>query len=143
MALGEFIAETGLRIFLEIVFHGFAYWTGFIVLKVLSFGTLALAPLATLGERNRGKKKIDRGIWLHRPAQGKALKAEVTCVAGIACWIALAFAIHAAIGGTAKAGTSPSPAEARPQVQDGWKAEASGPLKSCSPGSASNRSAAS
>lgn len=97
MPLGEFIAEIGLRIVFEIVFYGVAYWTGFIALKILSFGILNLAPLMTIEEKNRSKKRkkeIDWSIWLHRPMQGKALKAETTCLVGILCWIAVGFGVY-------------------------------------------------
>ena len=99
MPIGELIAEIGLRIVLEIIFYGLAYWTGFIALKVLSFGTVNLAPLTTIEERNRSKRKkkqIDWSIWLHRPMQGTALKAEMTCLAGILCWVAVGFGIYLA-----------------------------------------------
>ena len=105
MPLGEFIAEIGLRIVFEVILYGLAYWTGFIALKILSFGTLNLAPLMTIEERNRSKKKkkqIDWSIWLNRPMQGKALKAEMTCLVGILCWVAVGFGIYFATRETKK-----------------------------------------
>ena len=121
MPLGEFIAEIGLRIVFEVIFYGLAYWTGFIALKILSFGTLNLAPLMTIEERNRSKKKkkqIDWSIWLNRPMQGKALKAEMTCLVGILCWVAVGFGIYFATRETEKtankaAHTNPLPALSR------------------------------
>jgi hypothetical protein len=114
MPLGEFIAEIGLRIVFEVVFYGLAYWTGFIALKILSLGTLNLAPLMTIDERNN---RIDWSIWLHRPTRKRALKAEITCVAGILCWVAVGFGIYFATRKTDKianpdrqATVSPSPA---------------------------------
>ena len=105
MPLVEFIAEIGLQIVFEVIFYGLAYWTGFIALKILSFGTLNLAPLMTIEERNRSKKKkkqIDWSIWLNRPMQGKALKAEMTCLVGILCWVAVGFGIYFATRETEK-----------------------------------------
>ena len=105
MPLGEFIAEIGLRIVFEVILYGLAYWTGFIALKILSFGTLNLAPLMTIEERNRSKKKkkqIDWSIWLNRPMQRKALKAEMTCLVGILCWVAVGSGIYFATRETEK-----------------------------------------
>ncbi|MGJ8655816.1 MAG: hypothetical protein ACSHX6_05135 [Akkermansiaceae bacterium] len=97
MPLGEFIVEIGGRIVFEIIIYGIAYWTGFIALKILSFGTLRLAPLMTIQEKNRSKKKkwqIDWSIWLRRPMQGRALKAELTCLVGFLCWVAVGFSAY-------------------------------------------------
>lgn len=97
MPLGEFIAEIGFRIVLEVVIYGVAYWTGYVVLKVVSFGRLRLAPLMTIEERNRSKikrRQMDCSIWLRRPMQGKALKAEMTCVVGVMCWVAVGFGVY-------------------------------------------------
>lgn len=96
----------GLRLVFEVVFYGLAYWTGFIALKIFSFGTLNLAPLMTIEERNRRKKttrQIDGSIWLHRPMRKKALKAEMTCLAGILCWVAVRFGVYFATQETDKA----------------------------------------
>lgn len=87
MPVGEFIAEIGLRLVLEIVFYGIFYWVGFCILKFVTVGTIRLAPLSTIDTKNRRKKgkkgkKRDWSIWLHRPMQGKALKAEAVCVVG-------------------------------------------------------------
>ena len=84
MPVGEFIAEIGLRLILEIVFYGIFYWAGFLVLKIASFGSIRLAPLSTIETKNRRKKgkKRDWSIWLHRTMQGKVLKAEVVCTVG-------------------------------------------------------------
>ena len=97
MPLGEAIGELILRPIFELLFYGASYWTGFVVLKVLSAGTLRLAPLLTIHEKNRGKKKrrkIDWSIWLHRPMQGRALKADVTCLAGMLVWVMIGVGIY-------------------------------------------------
>jgi hypothetical protein len=85
MPVGEFIAEIGLRFVLEVVFYGIFYWIGFAVIKAASFGSARLAPLSTIEEKNRRKKgrKVDWSIWLHRPMQGKMLKAEAVCFVGM------------------------------------------------------------
>ena len=83
MPLGDFVGEVILRPIIEFVFYVCAYWTGFVFLKMVSFGAFRLAPLMTIDERNPGKKKwyqIDWSIWLHLPEQGRALKAECICL---------------------------------------------------------------
>lgn len=97
MPVGEFIGEVILRPILELVLYGLSYWTGYLLLKTISFGGIRLAPLATIAEKNRSKKKwhqIDWGIWLHRPMQGRALKAECTCFVGMLSWFAAGFLIY-------------------------------------------------
>ncbi|RJR44162.1 MAG: hypothetical protein C4576_13325 [Desulfobacteraceae bacterium] len=97
MPIGEIIGEMILRPILELVLYGLSYWTGFVVLKTVSIGTIRLAPLLTIQEKNRGKRKwyqVDWGIWLHRPMQGRALKAECTCLVGLLVWVAVGFGIY-------------------------------------------------
>ena len=86
MPIGELIAGIGLRLILEAIFYGLFYWVGFLTLKVVSLGIIKLAPLSTIDTKNRSKKgkKRDWGLWLHRPMQGKALKAEAVCTVGAA-----------------------------------------------------------
>ena len=90
MPLGELIGEVLLRGVLEIVVCGIGYWTGFIFLKAVSFGRLRLAPLGTYGDRNRKERKWyqNTSIWLHRPMQGRALKAEFTIFIGLMIYLA-------------------------------------------------------
>ena len=100
MPVGEFIGEIILRPIFEIVLYGLSYWTGFLFLKALSFGSIRLAPITTIDEKNRKKKKwyqIDWSIWLHRPMQGRALKAEYTCLVGMLVWIAVGCGIYFAM----------------------------------------------
>lgn len=96
MPLGEIIGEVILRPILELVFYGLTYLLGFLTLKVITLGTIKLAPLTTLAERNRSKKKwhqIDWSIWLHRPMQGKVLKAECTCFVGMMALVTVGLGI--------------------------------------------------
>jgi len=92
MPIGEVIGELILRPILEIVICGIAYWSGYIVLKTISFGSMPLAPFTTLQEKNRSKQKwnqIDWSIWLHRPMKGRELKADVTTLIGFLCLVAI------------------------------------------------------
>jgi hypothetical protein len=97
MPLGEVIGEVILRPILELVLYGLTYWTGFLLLKTVTFGTIRLAPLTSIEEKNRSKKKwpqIDWSIWLHRPMQGRALKAECTCLVGMVVLVAVGLGIY-------------------------------------------------
>jgi hypothetical protein len=97
MPLGEVIGETILRPILELILYGITYWTGFFLLKAVTLGSIRLAPLTSIQEKNRSKKKwhqIDWSIWLHRPMQGRMLKAECTCLAGLLVWVAIGFGIY-------------------------------------------------
>jgi hypothetical protein len=63
----------------------------------MTLGTLRLAPLTSIEEKNRSKRRwqqIDWSIWLHRPMQGRMLKAECTCFTGILIWVAIGFGIY-------------------------------------------------
>ena len=44
MPLDDILKELGLQFLFEIVFYGITYWTGFLVLKIVSIGNLDLAP---------------------------------------------------------------------------------------------------
>lgn len=97
MPLGEVIGEIIIRPFLELVVYGLAYGTGFVVLKAISFGSIRLAPLSTISEKNRDKRKwyqIDWSIWLDRSKHGRALKAECTCAVGMIVWIVAGVGIY-------------------------------------------------
>jgi hypothetical protein len=90
MPVGEFIAEMGLRLVVEIVFYGLFYWVGFFVLKVITFGGVTIAPLSTVGERHKARK-IDWSIYLYRSGK-RMLKAEFTALVGMIFSIVVAWA---------------------------------------------------
>jgi hypothetical protein len=85
MPLGEIIAELGLRIIFEFVFYGITYWTGFVILKVLTLGGARLAPFSTVGDKDRGRR-IDWSFFLHT-SSGRLLKMESVCLIGMLFWI--------------------------------------------------------
>lgn len=90
MPLGELLGEVVLRGFLEVVGYAIAYYTGGIVLGVLTLGQLHIAPFETLGKTNRHKNRWnDWSIWLYRPMQPRVLKAESACVVGLLFWVAV------------------------------------------------------
>lgn len=92
MPLGDFIAETVGQAIVEVVFYGITYWTGFVILKAVSFGRLELAPLSTLHERNPGKRKwyqVDWSIWLVSAHGARQIRAEAVIVVGMLFWVAL------------------------------------------------------
>jgi len=95
-AIIEGILELLFRLIVEIVFYGLGYWTGFAVLKTVSFGRVPLAPFMTISDKNPRKRKwheSDWSIWLHRPKQRRALKAEFTCSIGVITWIVIGITI--------------------------------------------------
>jgi hypothetical protein len=95
MPLEEIIGELILRPILELVVYGVFYWTGYLFLKGSSFGTIRLAPLSTTVEGHKTKwYQIDWSLWVHRPRQGKALKAECTCLVGLVIWLAVGYGIY-------------------------------------------------
>ncbi len=97
MPIGEAIGEVILRPILELILYGISYWTGSVVLKAFTLGATRLSPLTTIQEKNRSKRKwhqIDWSIWLHLPMQGRALKAEFTCLVGMLVWVAIGFGIY-------------------------------------------------
>ena len=97
MPIGEVIGELILRPILEIVICGIAYWTGYLVLKAISFGSIPLAPFTTMQEKNRSKRKwnqIDWSIWLHRPMKRRELKADVTILTGILFLVGIGFVCY-------------------------------------------------
>lgn len=95
MPIGEFIVEAFSRVIFEVVFYGIAYYTGAAVISVVTLGQIRLAPLSTFRDRNKNKKWWnDWGIWLHRPMQKKALRAELVCVIGLFTWIAAGVTLY-------------------------------------------------
>jgi hypothetical protein len=73
MPLDDFIGESLLRGIMEAVVYGVTYATGHVILTLGSFGQLRLAPMSTLFEKNRDKRRwyqIDWSIWLRQPGRG-------------------------------------------------------------------------
>lgn len=100
MPVGEFIVEIGIRVLVEIIFYGIFYWFGFVVIKAVTLGNVKLAPLSTIGDKNRRKKerKVDLNIWLHRPMQERMLKAEAVCVVGVILCGVIGYVVYLAAG---------------------------------------------
>lgn len=97
MPFDDAIGEIILRPLLEVVFYGIFYLTGFVFLKGVTLGCLPLAPLGTLYEKNRDRRKwyqIDWSVWLYRPMHGRALKAEWTCLVGFLIWVGIGLALY-------------------------------------------------
>lgn len=71
------------------------YYSGAIVLGILSLGQLELASLDTLEEKNRdrGDRWINWSIWLHSSFRKKALKAEYVILVGVLAWVGIGSAI--------------------------------------------------
>jgi hypothetical protein len=104
MPVGEVIVE----FLLSAVLHAALFWTGFVFLKVITLGGIPLAPLHTMGDENRRKRKwyeMDWSPWLHRPFEGRALKSEYTTLIGLLVWIGLVIGVCVATA------DKPAPAE--------------------------------
>ena len=100
MPLGEIVGEIILRPIIELFFYGVCYCIGSITLKICTLGTIRLAPLTSVYEKNRDKEKwhqMDWSIWLSRPMKGKVLKAECTCLVGLLVLVTIGVAIYFSI----------------------------------------------
>lgn len=98
MPLGEFIGEVLLRGVFEIVFYTMSYYTGALILWMVTFGRLRIAPLSSVETTNKGKNRwTDWSIWLHRPLQGRVLKAECVCLVGLLAWIGIGVSVYYAL----------------------------------------------
>jgi hypothetical protein len=95
MPIREIIEEAILRP----IIVGVSYVTGFVILKSCTLGAMKLAPLSTIYQKNRGKKKwyqVDWSIWLERGGRGRMLKADLVCTIGFIAWGAVGFAFYMA-----------------------------------------------
>ncbi len=100
MPISEFIGEVLLRGFFEVVFYTLAYYTGAITLWAVTLGMIRLAPLSSFDQTNRGKNRwTDWSIWLYRDGQGRLLKAEAVCLAGLLVWFAVGAGVYFTIRG--------------------------------------------
>ena len=89
MPVGEFIAELLLKDLVGTVLCGIGYGTGMVVLKLLTFGKLRIAPLNTLHERKpKSRWWQDWGPWFHQSKHPKVLKADYACLARLLVWLA-------------------------------------------------------
>ena len=79
------------------------YWTGFVLINVLTLGQVKLAPFSTLHQKNRKKGKrfqMDWSIWLHgkTTSRGKTcpkmLKADFVLLCGMVFYVALGFGLY-------------------------------------------------
>jgi hypothetical protein len=94
MPVGETILEILLRGIFEVIFFGVTDYTGAVVLTLASCGRLRLAPLDTFHDRNRGEKWWSWSIWLQRPGQGRALRAEAVSLFGMLVFAAAGAGIY-------------------------------------------------
>lgn len=97
MPIGEIVAEVVIRPLLEFVLYALSYMTGFVLLKAITMGTIRLAPMDSLHEKNRKRSKwyqIDWSIWISRPGKGRMLRAESTCLVGFLVWALIGVAIY-------------------------------------------------
>jgi hypothetical protein len=93
MPISEIIEEVILRP----IIVGLSYFTGYVILKSCTLGAIKLAPLSTIYQKNRDKKKwyqVDWSIWLERGGRGRMLKADLVCTIGFIAWGAVGLTIY-------------------------------------------------
>jgi len=81
MPLGDIVAACGLQLVLELLIYGVGYWSGFVVLKLITFGSIRIAPFSTIEQKNRGKR-WDWSLFLILDGK-RHLKGEVVALIGI------------------------------------------------------------
>ncbi len=109
--LGEFVAEILVKPLLEIILGGAAYYTGAMVLSILTMGALPLAPLDSWGEKDRGKERwYHWALWRSGPGRRNELKAEWVCLVGFLVWIAVGVSIYVCSGNSRDETDAPEPA---------------------------------
>jgi hypothetical protein len=103
MPIKEIIEEVIIRPIVE----GLSYFTGYVILKSCTLGTIKLAPLSTIYKKNRDKQKwyqVDWSIWLERGGRVRMLKADFVCTIGIIAWCAVGLTFYMAHRGKDEAG---------------------------------------
>ena len=88
MPLGDIAGEL-LRPFVEIVLYGAAYWTGYIFVKIITFGTADIASFWTIDEKR--KKKIKKSVQLKKDAK---VRADATAGIGFLVWVVIGLFIY-------------------------------------------------
>jgi len=88
MAIEDLVGDFILRPILEILLYIFGFGTGYVVLSVLSFGNLKLAPFSKLSDFSRKKRKKGKRftIWLNSSKHNRVLHSDVTLVVGLIFW---------------------------------------------------------
>jgi len=84
----------------RVVVFVIGYYTGVLLVLVLTWGRIRAAPIESMDSANPGKSRwTDWSVWLEEGHQGKSLKAEIVCLVGVAAWGAiiawLFFVFHA------------------------------------------------
>lgn len=88
MPFQDAIADVLLRAFLQTA----SYWTGWVVLKLLTGGRILLAPFEEKIRPQKSKEKAQRGkwgIWVHAPKKARRLRSEVVQLVGLLLWLLL------------------------------------------------------
>jgi hypothetical protein len=86
MPLFETIAGLGLTVVFDIAMSGLVYWTGFVVLKALTFGGVRLEPFsAIIADKKRGRS-CDHSPHSHR-SHSRTLSAGSVCLVGLLFYV--------------------------------------------------------
>lgn len=96
------LGKTVVHSILEPILYGATYYTGYATLRLLGVGPTRLAPYGLFGERNAvkgGQLVPDWSPWLPERDGKPMLKAEATCLLGLAIGIGTAIALYHLTGG--------------------------------------------
>ena len=85
--IGDFI----LRPILEILLHFVAFYSGCLILSILSIGRLNIAPWTDVGKYN--KKRFELDLFLVKNGI-RYLKPEYTMITGMLFWIVVGIVIY-------------------------------------------------
>ena len=90
----EAVARFVIEVIFELIFYGIAYWTGWVLLMVLSAGQLRLGQYETWGQSALCFREIF-SIWRDGKNGVRELKAEIVCAVGVIFWLMLIIGLAA------------------------------------------------
>lgn len=86
-----FILEIILQVVFEILILGISYWTGVILISILTLGSVRLAPFSSYGAKLPKFKRGERRnfFWIYGPRKKRLLHPRVTAIVGFLFWAVL------------------------------------------------------
>lgn len=97
--LGEILVEGCLLEVFRVLLVVLTYYTGAIVLTVVSLGNLRCAPIERLADTYAETRRNGGSTWLVGRDAGRALRAEWVVLTGVIVWIAFGLLIYLAVSG--------------------------------------------
>lgn len=86
MPLVKTIAGLGLTVVFDIVVYGIVYWTGFVIVKALTFGGARLEPFSTIITDKKRERSRDDSPHSHR-SRSRTLSAGSVCLVGLLFYV--------------------------------------------------------